>query len=161
MLTPTKITYLIYLALITTGIGFIVASIWPPIFGQAFATPWLTAITMWLIAVALFVWTLLARKKIKPEKGKPRLDPILAARSAALAMSASRVGALALGFYLGVFIDNFFFSDSTASNERSVICAVTVVASLATVIVGLWLEHICRIPQPPTEADSNTVPSAS
>ncbi len=88
MLTPTKITYLIYLALITTGIGFIVASIWPPIFGQAFATPWLTAITMWLIAVALFVWTLLARKKIKPEKGKPRLDPILAARRAALAMSA-------------------------------------------------------------------------
>ena len=111
MLTPTRISYLLYLAIITTGIGFIVATIWPQIFGQAFATPWLSAITMWLLAMALLVWTLLARKKIKPEKGKPKLDPILAARSAALAMSASRVGALALGFYLGVLIDNFFFSD--------------------------------------------------
>ena len=158
MLTPTRISYLIYLAIITTGIGFIVATVWPQIFGQAFATPWLTAITMWLLAMALLVWTLLARKKIKPEKGKPKLDPILAARSAALAMSASRVGALALGFYLGVLIDNFFFSDSTASNERSLVCGLTAIASLATIAIGLWLEHICRIPEPP--ADANTVASA-
>lgn len=160
MLTPTRISYLIYLAVITTGVGFIVATIWPLVFGQAFATPWLTAITMWLVSIALFVWTLLARKKIKPEKGKPRLDPILAARSAALAMSASRVGALAFGFYFGVFIDNFFLSDSTASNERSIICGATCLASLATVAVGLWLEHICRIPQPPADNQSNTVPTA-
>jgi hypothetical protein len=161
MLTPTRITYLIYLAVLTTGIGFIVASIWPRIFSQAFATPWLTAITMWLLATALFVWTLLARKKIKPEKGKPRLDPILAARSAALAMSASRVGALAMGFYLGIFIDNLFFSDSTASNERALICGLTAIASLATIAVGLWLEHICRITQPPADSNSSTVPTAS
>lgn len=160
MLTPTRITYLIYLAFMTTGIGFIVASVWPRIFGNAFATPWLTAITMWLLATALFVWTILARKKIKPEKGKPRLDPILAARSAALAMSASRVGALALGFYLGVFIDNLFFSDSAASNERAIICALTSLASLVTVVIGLWLEHICRITQPPTDANSSAVPTS-
>ena len=73
-------------------------------------------------------------------------------------MSASRVGALALGFYLGVLIDNFFFSDSTASNERSLVCGLTSIASLATIAIGLWLEHICRIPEPP--ADANTVPNA-
>ena len=159
MLTPTKILYLVYLSAISAGAGWIVASMWPAIFGQAFATPWLTAITMWLIAGALFIWTMLARKKIKPEKGKPRLDPLLAARSAALAMSASRVGALALGFYFGIFIENLVFSDSPAAKERAVISAVTAIASLVTTIIGLWLEHICRLPKPP--AEPNAVPSPS
>lgn len=160
MLTPTRITYLLYLASTSTGIGFLISMVWPQIFGQAFATPWLTAITMWLLATALFVWTMLARKKIKPEKGKPKLDPILAARSAALAMSASRVGALALGFYFGVFVDNLFLSDSPASNERALVCGLTSLASLATVVIGLWLENICRLPEPPAESKSNAVPSA-
>lgn len=159
MLTPTRIIYLVYLSLISAGVGWIVATMWPPIFSQAFATPWLTAITMWLIAAALFIWTFLARKKINPEKGKPRLDPLLAARSAALAMSASRVGALALGFYFGIFVDNMVFSDSPASKERALISALTAVASLVTAIIGLWLEHICRLPEPP--AESNAVPSVS
>ena len=159
MLTPTRIIYLVYLSLISAGVGWIVATMWPPIFSQAFATPWLTAITMWLIAAALFIWTFLARKKINPEKGKPRLDPLLAARSAALAMSASRVGALALGFYFGIFVDNLVFSDSPASKERALISALTAVASLVTAVIGLWLEHICRLPEPP--AESNAVPSAS
>lgn len=159
MLTPTRISYLLYLILISAAVGWTVATIWPTIFGQAFATPWLTAITMWLIALALFIWTLLARKKIQPEKGKPRLDPLLAARSAALAMSASRVGALAMGFYVGIFIDNMIFSDSPASKERAVISALTAIASLLTLIIGLWLEHICRLPEPP--ADSKAAPSAS
>ena len=159
MLTPTRISFLFSLTVISAGIGWTIATLWPTIFGQAFATPWLTAITMWLIALALLIWTWLARKKIQPEKGKPRLDPILAARSAALAMSASRVGALALGFYSSIFVDNLIFSSSPASRERAVVCALTAVASLVIIIVGLWLEQLCRIPKPP--AETNTVPSVS
>lgn len=159
MLSQTRISFLVSLTFIAGAIGWAVANIWPALFSQAFATPWLTAITMWLIGLALLIWTLLARKKIKPEKGKPRLDPLLAARSAALAMSASRVGAIALGFYVGILIENLVFSDSPASNERAVICGLTAIASLLTTIIGLWLEHICRLPQPP--ADSKAAPSAS
>lgn len=150
MLAPTRISYLSVLALIAGGAGWIIATVWPILFGLAFATPWLTAVTMWLVALALLIWTLLARKKIKPEKG-PRLDPLLAARSAALAMSASRVGALALGFYVGILIDNLLFSDSPASKERALICGITAIASLATIAIGLWLEHICRLPKPPVD----------
>jgi len=159
MLTPTKISYLFSLAFISSAVGWLLAKFWPVIFGQALATPWLTAITMWLLTAALFIWTFLARLKIKPEKGKPRLDPLLAARSAALAMSASRVGSLAFGFYLGVLLENFLFSNSQSSEERVVISGVTALASLCTVLIGLWLEHLCRIPNPP--ADPNIAQSAS
>lgn len=159
MLAQTRISFLAVLSFISGAIGWAVANIWPAVFSQAFATPWLTAITMWLIASALLIWTLLARKKIKPEKGNPKLDPLLAARSAALAMSASRVGALALGFYVGILIENLLFSDSPASDERALICGLTALASLVTIIFGLWLEHICRLPLPP--ADSKTAHSPS
>ena len=159
MLAPTRISYLFSLTFIFGGIGWTIATLWPIIFGQAFATPLLTAITMWLIALALLIWTLLARKKIQPEKGKPKLDPILAARSAALAMSSSRVGAIALGFYAGICLDNLIFSNSTASKERVVICGLTAVAGLVMVIVGLWLEHLCRISNPP--AEPNAAPSVT
>lgn len=158
MLIPTRINYLFALTLISGAAGWAIANLWPVLFGQAFATPWLTAVTMWLVAAALLIWTLLARKKIKPEKGKLKLDPLLAARSAALAMAASRVGALALGFYTGILIDNLVFSDSPASKERVTISALTALASLATIVIGLWLEHICRLPEPP--ADSKALPTA-
>ena len=159
MLAQTRISFLFALTFISGAIGWAIANIWPAVFSQAFATPWLTAITMWLVAAALSIWTLLARKKIKPEIGKPRLDPLLAARSAALAMSASRVGAIALGFYVGILIENLFFSDSLASKERALISGLTALASLLTIVFGLWLEHICRLPLPP--AESKTAHSAS
>lgn len=158
MLIPTKISYLVTLALIASGAGWVVASVWPVLFDVAFTTPWLTAITMWLIALALFIWTILARKKIQPKKG-PRLDPLLAARSAALAMSASRVGALAMGFYVGILIENLIVWDSPASKDRALISGLTALASLITIGIGLWLEHICRLPKPPV--DSSAVPNAS
>ncbi len=154
MLVPTRISYLISLAFISSAAGWLLAKFWPSIFGQEFSTPWLTAITMWFLAAAVFIWTLLARNKINPIKGQPRLDPILAARSAALAMSFSRVGSLAMGFYFGVLLENFLFSSSLSSKERVLISGVTALASLSTVIIGLWLERLCRLPNPPAEPNS-------
>lgn len=106
---------------------------------------------MWVLAAALLIWTLLARKRIKPEKGKPKLDPILAARSAALAMSSSRVGSIAFGFYLAVFAENLLLENSPASRTRVFVSLLTALASLLTVAIGLWLEHLCRLPKPPAD----------
>lgn len=159
MLTPTRISYLLTLALLAGGVGWLVTTLWPLFFGQAFATPWLTALTMWVLAAALLIWTLLARKKIKPEKGKPRLDPLLAARSAALAMASSRVGSIALGFYLAVFAENLLLENSPASRTRVFVSALTALASLLTVAIGLWLERLCRLPKPPIESADPSVAS--
>ena len=81
------------------------------------------------------------------------MHPLVAARTAALAMSASRVGAIAFGFYVGVFLSNALATDSTAGSDRIKLSAVTAIASLLTVIVALWLEKICRIKEPPANND--------
>jgi uncharacterized membrane protein required for colicin V production len=67
-------------------------------------------------------------------------------------MSASRVGALALGFYVGVFLANVVADYSSAGTDRIRISAVTAFASLLTAAVALWLERICRLKEPPADS---------
>jgi uncharacterized membrane protein required for colicin V production len=69
-------------------------------------------------------------------------------------MSASRVGALAFGFYVGVFLANVVADYSSAGTDRIRISAITALASLLTAAVALWLERICLLKEPPNDRDS-------
>jgi hypothetical protein len=113
-----------------------------------------SAIAMVLVFVTLLIWTLMTRARLKPGATLNRLHPIVAARTAALAMSASRVGSLAFGFYVGVFLANIVAGYSSAGTDRIRISVVTAVASLLTAAVALWLERICQIKEPPSNGDS-------
>ena len=96
----------------------------------------------------------MTRARLKPGATINRLHPIVAARTAALAMSASRVGSLASGFYIGVLLANIVADYSSAGTDRIRISAVTAVASLLTAIVAVWLERICLLKEPPNDRDS-------
>jgi hypothetical protein len=74
------------------------------------------------------------------------MDPLVAARSAALAMAASRTGAIVAGFYAGVAIAFAPSWDLSAARERIVIALVTVVGAGLVVVAALWLERVCRVP---------------
>jgi hypothetical protein len=113
-----------------------------------------SAFAMILVFVSLLVWTLMTRARLKPGATINRLHPIVAARTAALAMSASRVGSLVFGFYVGVLLANLAADFSSAGTDRIRISAVTATASLLTAIIAIWLERICRLKEPPSESDS-------
>jgi hypothetical protein len=150
----TKLSVLTALAVLSAAVGWSLAQLWPTWFSQGLPVPIGSALTMILIAVTLLVWTLMTRARLDPESGAKRLHPLVAARTAALAMSASRVGALAFGFYVGVLLSNIVGTESSAASDRIKISAVTAVASLITAIVALWLERMCRIEEPPAESDA-------
>jgi hypothetical protein len=88
----------------------------------------------------------MVRIHLKGASGRNRLEPVVAARSAALALSSSRVGSIALGFYGGVLLLNALTLDTEASHRCVRITSATVVASFVVLVVGLWLERICRLP---------------
>ena len=113
-----------------------------------------SAIAMVLVFVTLLTWTLMTRARLKPGATVNRMHPIVAARTAALAMSASRVGSLAFGFYVGVLLANIVADYSSAGTDRIRISAVTAIASLLTAIVAVWLERICLLKEPPNDRDS-------
>ena len=150
----TKISMLATLAVLAAAVGWSFAQLWPTFFGQGMPVSIGSAIAMILVFVSLLTWTLMTRARLKPGATINRLHPIIAARTAALAMSTSRVGSLAFGFYVGVLLANVASDYSSAGTDRIRISAVTAVASLLTAIVALWLERICRLKQPPGDGDS-------
>lgn len=154
MMQQTKISMLAVLAVLAAAVGWSFAQLWPTFFGQGMPVSVGSAIAMILVFITLLIWTLMTRARLKPDARVNRLHPIVAARTAALAMSASRVGSLALGFYVGVFLANIVAEYSSAGTDRIRISAVTAFASLLTSAVALWLEKICRLKEPP--ADSET-----
>lgn len=150
----TKISMLTVLAILAAAVGWSIAQLWPKFFSQGMPVSVGSAIAMILVFVTLLIWTLMTRARLKPGATINRLHPIVAARTAALAMSASRVGALAFGFYVGVLLANIAADYSSAGTDRIRISAVTAVASLLTAIVAVWLERICLLREPPNDRDS-------
>ena len=150
---PTKISMLAVLAVLAAAVGWSFAQLWPTFFGQGMPVSIGSAIAMILVFLTLLTWTLMTRARLKPGATINRLHPIVAARTAALAMSASRVGALAFGFYVGVFLANVAADYSSAGSDRIRISAITSIASLLTAAVALWLERICQIKEPPTDSE--------
>jgi len=153
MMQPTKISMLAVLAILAAAVGWSFAQLWPTFFGQGMPVSIGSAIAMILVFLTLLTWTLMTRARLKPGATINRLHPIVAARTAALAMSASRVGALAFGFYIGVFLANIAADYSSAGSDRIRISAITSIASLLTAAVALWLERICQIKEPPTDSE--------
>jgi len=154
---PTKISMLAVLAILAAAVGWSVAQLWPTFFGQGMPVSFGSAIAMILVFVTMLIWTLMTRARLKPGATVNRLHPIVAARTAALAMSASRVGSLAFGFYVGVLLANVAANYSSAGTDRIRISAVTAVASLLTAVVAIWLERICQIKEPPTNGRDNSI----
>ncbi len=154
MIQQTKVRMLAVLAVLATAVGWSLAQLWPTFFGQGMPVSMASAVAMILVFASLLIWTLMTRARLKPDAKSDRLHPIVAARTAALAMSASRVGSLASGFYVGVFLANVAADYSSAGTDRIRISAVTAIASLLTAIVALWLEHICRLKDPPADSEA-------
>ena len=154
MIQQTKVRMLAVLAVLATAVGWSLAQLWPTFFGQGMPVSIASAVAMILVFASLLIWTLMTRARLKPDAKSDRLHPIVAARTAALAMSASRVGSLASGFYVGVFLANVAADYSSAGTDRIRISAVTAIASLLTAIVALWLEHICRLKDPPAASEA-------
>jgi hypothetical protein len=157
MIQQTKISMLSVLAILSAAVGWSIAQLWPTFFEQGMPVSMGSAIAMILVFVTLLIWTLMTRARLKPGASVNRLHPIVAARTAALALSASRVGSLAFGFYAGVLLANVAADYSSAGTDRIQISAVTSIASLLTVIVALWLERICQIKEPPADSRDNSV----
>ncbi|HBJ73642.1 MAG TPA: hypothetical protein DDY88_08070 [Actinobacteria bacterium] len=151
-MTPTRIRLLLTLGLLAGSIGWAAAVMVDNQSGRVVPIPWLAAFTVWFLAVALLIWTVLARPRLKRKKGHRPMAPLVAARTAALAMAASRTGSLVAGFYAGISIGTLPSRATEAGTDTLWISLASAAGALALTAAALWLEHICRLP---TDGDSN------
>jgi hypothetical protein len=128
---------------------------------------WFPPITLWTgvsllaVAIALAGWAFYVRAKISDGEigvGPGWLHPLAVARSVLIAKAAAWVGALVLGWWLGVLV--YLLprrSTLRVAGEDTAGAAVAAGCALALVVAALWLQHCCKSPQePPDNADGAT-----
>jgi hypothetical protein len=153
-MTPTRVRLLVLLAVLGAVVGWALTRLVDAYAGRSFPVPWTAPVVMALLALALVLWTRGTRARLAGRPGTKPLDPIVAARSAALAMAGSRTGAVVAGFYLGVALALSGAWDVPYVRELVLLALATVVASGAVVAASLWLERVCRLP--PDASDGPT-----
>ncbi|WP_407689238.1 DUF3180 domain-containing protein [Mycobacterium sp. HUMS_1102779] len=122
---------------------------------------WFPRITVWTgisllaVAVAEGLWARYVRTKISDCEigpGPGRLHPLAVARSLVVAKASAWVGALMLGFWIGVLV--YFLPRRSwlrVAAEDATGTVVAAVSALALLVAALWLQHCCKSPPEPPE----------
>lgn len=118
---------------------------------------WFPPITLWTglsllaAAIAEAAWARYVATKIDAGEigmGRGRLHPLAAARSVPVAKASAWMGALVLGFWLGVLAYLLPRRSGLHIAEQDTPGAVVAAASaLALLIAALWLQHCCKSPE--------------
>lgn len=166
----TTWVWLVALAIAGIGVGWLLVLIVDAAAGRILGVPFTASIALWVLAIGIVLWAMLSRPRLmgasrrRPTTGElarvptddpaagggrdpRRMPPIMAARTAALAMAASRTGALVGGFYLGIALA-LLGDASTPTGSESLIAAVVAIGAAASMtIAAVWLESLCRVDQ--------------
>ncbi|MCI4674444.1 DUF3180 domain-containing protein [Candidatus Mycolicibacterium alkanivorans] len=118
-------------------------------------------ITVWtglsLLAVAAIeaAWGVSVRAKIREGEigvGGGRLHPLAVARSVVVAKASAWVGALMLGWWIGVLV--YLLPrrvELRVAGADTPGAAVAAISALALVAAALWLQHCCKSPGESTD----------
>ena len=145
-MTPTRPRLLAALVVVSAAVGWGVVRLVDAYFDRSLPVPWTAALVMLVLAIALALWARGTRARLARRPGTKPMDPIVAARTAALAMAASRTGAIVAGFYAGVTVGLLPGWSVAYVRDRVVVSAVTVLTASLVVAAALWLERVCRVP---------------
>lgn len=150
---PTSWRSLVALAVLAAAVGWAATRLVDHFADRTIPVPVTMPVVMTVLALALALWARGTKARLAGRSGTRPLDPIVAARSAALAMAASRTGALVCGFYAGVVLALLPDWGYESARQRGVVAIAASVTALLVVAAGLWLERVCRLPDDPAPAD--------
>lgn len=153
-MSPTRIPVLLAVALLGGVVGWALLVVVDAVVGRLLPVQWTAAVGMWILAIVLGAWTWMVRPRLRREPGYARIHPITAARTAALALAASRTGAAFTGLYLGIVVGVLPGADTPASAalQRSALGSAS--GALALTLIALYLESLCRIDAGDGDRDS-------
>ena len=150
-MAPTRIRNLFAFAVVAGAVGWGLVQVVDSWAGRLLPVPGLAAAAMWLLAGATAYWTVASRPRLHGKPGSKPLPAVVAARTAALAMAASRGGALVAGFYAGVAIAMIPFLGVPTGGTTFWSATLASLGALALVVAALWLENVCRLPIGPDD----------
>ncbi len=156
-LAPTRIRDLAGYAVGVTLLTWLALRQW---YGELPQLSWVLPLSPALLALAEVIAAGQLRARIGHRPGAPPVQPLVAARSLALAKASAVVGAVMTGVWAGLLVyvlPRLDFLAAAGGDARTGV--VGVVAALALVAAALWLEYCCRTPTPP-DSDRPTRPDS-
>ena len=149
---PTRKRDLTAATVIAAALGYLLVTIlyrwFPPI------TLW-TGLSLLAVAIAEGGWAFYVRAKICDGQigdAPGWLHPLAVARSVTIAKASAWVGALVLGWWVGVLVYLLPRRDTVrVAREDTAGGVVAAVSALALLVAALWLQHCCKSPQEPPE----------
>lgn len=171
-MTPTRKRLLFAMAALGLLCGVTAARAYLALTTMLLAVRVTTPVAMAIMSAALLWWTLLVRRRllhiarakhVAANTGLPfrmeatPLEPIVAARTLALAFAASRVGSYVCGFYLGVSLTYLGRLEVAEVRWSLALALATSLFSFLLVVVALWLERSCKLPKPPVASAADAI----
>ncbi len=158
MIGPTRIRDLTGYAVAVTAITWLAVRQW---YGDLPDLNWFVPLSLLLLAIAETLAATQLRDRIRRRPGALPVQPLVAARMFALAKASAVVGAVVAGIWAGLLLYTVPRLDRlTAARSDTRTGIVGVVAAVALVAAGLWLEFSCRAPTPP-DSDRSLRPDGS
>lgn len=145
----TSVTVLIVLALLGSGVGYLVDHALTASGRATFAPSGFLPVLLLLIAAAVLTLAWPVRRSVRGQ-APGRIDPFRATRAATLARASSLLGAIMAGF--GAGLGGFLLSRPVDPQVGSVVAMAALVASsLVLVVAALAAEQFCILPKDPDD----------
>ena len=117
---------------------------------------WFVPVSLPVLAVAEAITGLQLRARIHRRRGAAPVEPLVAARSVALAKASAIVGAVMLGAWAGLLGYVVPHRDTISAARGDTTVGVVGAAGAACLIAAaLWLEYCCRTPGPPKDSEKD------
>lgn len=162
---PTRWVGLLAMAAVGLAIGWVAVDLVSRFSGRILGVPWLAPAALWILALAILIWAVVSRPSLVDDDARTplrpataaaprrtvatsnrrRMPPLAAARTAALALAASRTGAVIGGFYLGITLALIPVRDTPSGSTSMTASATAVIACAVLTGAAVWLESMCRI----------------
>lgn len=167
---PTKKRNLLLLGCIALLVGATIERAYLATTGMVVPISVWTPGAVAFMVVALALWALTVRRRLihvaraRHDKKSPRtpfvmqeppLDAMAAARTVALAFAASRAGAMLCGLYLGIALLLTRHWGSSDVEWRFALAVATAALSFVLIVVALWIERMCKLPDPPANGQTS------
>jgi hypothetical protein len=131
--------------------------------GSLPGVPTAAPIVLAAVAVVLAVTAFSIRGRLRAQRdrvpGAKGVDPLSAARAVVLGQASALVAALVTGIYGGIGVFLLTMGDAPPARRSQALTSLfAVLAGIAVMAAGLWIQYICRLPDDP---DAETAHRAS
>ncbi|MDN3353896.1 DUF3180 domain-containing protein [Actinomadura sp. DC4] len=125
------------------------------LYGSLPLLPWTMVPSLLLLALGELYTALVTRARIRRRPGTKPIEPLVAARLAALAKASAHGAAVLAGVFGGMVIYLASSLDKPTPRRDFFVSGGTVLAAAALIVGALILEHACRVPKGPEDEDEH------